>query len=336
MSQHTRPSPASAPDARHRLVRTPGGRIHLVEQGTGPLVLLVHGFPESWYSWRRQLPAIAAAGFRAVAIDVRGYGRSSKPMEVEAYRMLDHIEDNVAVVRALGEETAVIVGHDWGSAIAANSALLRPEIFTAVGLLSVPYAPRNGFRPTDAFSRIGGDEEFYVSYFQRPGRAEAEIEPDVRAWLAGFYAGLSADTMPAAGEDSLFFVPRGAKLSDRFAGDTLPSWLGEADLDFYAGEFERTGLTGALNRYRNADRDWEDLAAWDGAPIGQPSLFLGGALDASLGWMADAVDAYPTTLPGLVSSHVLEGCGHWVQQERPDETNRLLVEWLRALPTRER
>ncbi|WP_066945006.1 alpha/beta fold hydrolase [Streptomyces lushanensis] len=336
MPQHSRPSSAPDRDVRHRLVPTPGGRIHLVEQGTGPLVLLVHGFPESWYSWRHQLPAIAAAGFRAVAVDVRGYGRSSKPAEVEAYRMVEHVEDNVAVVRALGEETAVVVGHDWGSAIAANSALLRPETFTAVGLLSVPYAPRSGFRPTDGFSLIGGDEEFYVSYFQRPGRAEAEIEPDVRAWLAGFYAGLSADTMPAAGEDSLFFVPRGAKLSDRFTGDTLPSWLGEADLDFYAGEFERTGLTGALNRYRNVDRDWEDLAAWDGAPISQPSLFLGGALDASLTWMADAVKAGPTNLPGLVSSHVLEGCGHWIQQERADETSRLLVDWLRVLPAPER
>ncbi|MFF3751521.1 alpha/beta fold hydrolase [Streptomyces sp. NPDC002018] len=325
-------APASLPDRTHRLVDSPAGRIHLVECGAGPLVLLVHGFPESWYSWRHQLPAIAEAGFRAVAVDVRGYGRSSKPAEVEAYRMLDHVDDNVAVVRALGEETAVIVGHDWGSAIAANSALLRPEIFTAVGLLSVPYAPRGGPRPTDAFARIGGDEEFYVSYFQRPGRAEAEIEPGVREWLAGFYAGLSAETMPAAGEDSLFFVPPGARLSDRFPGDTLPSWLSEADLDFYAGEFERTGLTGALNRYRNADRDWEDLAAWDGSAVTQPSLFIGGALDASTTWLADAIENYPATLPGLLSSHVLEGCGHWIQQERADETNRLLVQWLRALP----
>ncbi|MDX6328003.1 MAG: hypothetical protein QOI83_386 [Streptomycetaceae bacterium] len=339
MSQPTRPSsvpwPAPVPDVKHRLVDAPGGRIHLVEQGTGPLVLLVHGFPESWYSWRHQLPAIAAADFRAVAIDVRGYGRSSKPSEVEAYRMLAHVADNAAVVHALGEESAVIVGHDWGSTIAANTALLRPDVFTAVGLLSVPYSPRNEYRPTDAFARIGGDEEFYVSYFQTPGRAEAEIEPDVRAWLAGFYAGLSADTMPAAGESRFFFVPKGAKLADRFTGDTLPSWLTEADLDVYAGEFERTGLTGALNRYRNVDRDWEDLAAWDGAPITQPSLFIGGELDASTTWMADAINAYPVTLPGLISSHILEKCGHWIQQERSDEVNRLLVEWLRALPAEE-
>ncbi|WP_405639149.1 alpha/beta fold hydrolase [Streptomyces sp. NBC_00019] len=317
----------------HRTVAAPAGRLHLVEQGTGPLVLLVHGFPESWYSWRRQLPALAAAGYRAVAIDVRGHGRSSKPTATDAYRMLDLVEDNVAVVRALGEENAVVIGHDWGSTIAAASALLHPEVFRAVGLLSVPYAPPGGPRPTDIFGQIGGPEqEFYVSYFQEPGRAEAEIEPDVRGWLAGFYAALSADTMPEQGEHDPHFVARGGgRLRDRFPTRVLPAWLSEDDLDVYAGEFERTGITGALNRYRNMDRDWEDLAPHRGAPIKQPSLFIGGALDASTTWMSDAIDAYPTTLPGLSASHLLDGCGHWIQQERPDEVNRLLTDWLATL-----
>ncbi|WP_405791768.1 alpha/beta fold hydrolase [Streptomyces sp. NBC_01506] len=336
MSERTTPSAAAPtvtpPTAQHRLVDVPGGRIHLVEQGTGPLVLLVHGFPESWYAWRHQLPALAAAGYRAVAIDVRGYGRSSKPSAVEDYRMLAHVADNVGVVHALGEETATVVGHDWGSNIAASSALLRPDVFTAAALLGVPYAPRGGPRPTEAFAHIGGDEEFYVSYFQTPGRAEAEIEPDVRGWLAGFYAGVSGDTMPPEGEASLFFLPPGGRLRDRFPAGRLPAWLSEADLDYYAGEFERTGPTGALNRYRNVDRDWEDLAAWDGAPITQPSLFIGGGLDASLAWMADAVKNFPTTLPGLIASHIIEGCGHWVQQERADEVNAILTEWLDELP----
>ncbi|MEV7089243.1 alpha/beta hydrolase [Streptomyces sp. NPDC093085] len=322
----------SNPQWHHRMVEVPGGRIHLVEEGTGPLVLLVHGFPESWYSWRHQLHALAAAGYRAVALDVRGYGRSSKPADVASYGMLAHVSDNVGVVRALGEESAVVVGHDWGSPIAANSALLRPDVFTAVGLLSVPYTPRGGLRPTDGFRLIGGDEEFYVSYFQRPGRAEAEVEPDVRGWLARAYAGLSADTMPAEGAERLFFVPEGARLVDRFPAGPLPSWLSEEDLDFYAGEFERGGLTGPLNRYRNVDRDWADLAAWDGAPIRQPSLFIGGARDSSTSWMADAIANFPATLPGLHSSTLLEGCGHWVQQERAEDVNELLVEWLRTLP----
>ncbi|MGW2684613.1 alpha/beta fold hydrolase [Streptomyces sp. NPDC001414] len=318
-------------EGTHRVVSGGGRRIHLVEQGTGPLVLLVHGFPESWYSWRHQLPVLAAAGYRAVAIDVRGYGRSGGPADPDAYRMAELVEDNAFVVRALGEETAVVVGHDWGSVIAANSALLRPDVFRAVGLLSVPYAPRGGPRPSDVFARMGG-EEFYVSYFQKAGRAEAEIEPDVRGWLAGFYAAFSGDTMPGPGAPDPHFVGSGGTLRERFPAGRLPGWLGERDLDVYAGEFERTGLTGALNRYRNMDRDWEDLAAYDGAAITQPSLFAGGGLDASTTWLADAVAAYPVTLPGLVSSHLLDGCGHWIQQERPDEINELLVGWLDALP----
>ncbi|MEU8133489.1 alpha/beta fold hydrolase [Streptodolium elevatio] len=324
----------SAADPRHRTVEAPAGRLHLVEQGTGPLVLLVHGFPESWYSWRNQLPALAAAGYRAAALDVRGYGRSSKPAATRDYRMLALVEDNLAVVRALGEESAVIVGHDWGSNIAAASALVHPEVFRAVGLLSVPYAPPGGPRPTDVFAGMGGDEEFYVSYFQEPGRAETEMEPDVRGWLAGFFAALSADTMPAQDAPDPHFVGRGGRLRDRFPTDRLPGWLTEDDLDVYAGEFERTGMTGALNRYRNMDRDWEDLSRYNGAPVRQPSLFIGGALDASTIWMADAIKAYPATLPGLVSSHLLDGCGHWVQQERPDEVNDLLITWLNsAAPT---
>ncbi|MFI9103493.1 alpha/beta fold hydrolase [Streptomyces fildesensis] len=319
-------------DVVHRMVPAPAGRIHLVEQGTGPLVLLVHGFPECWYSWRHQLPALAAAGYRAVAVDVRGYGRSSRPDDPDAYRMLDLVEDNAAVVHALGERTAVIVGHDWGATIAANSALVRPDVFRAVGLLSVPYAPRGGPRPSEVFAQLGGSEEFYVSYFQRPGRAEAEIEPDVRGWLAGFYAAMSADTMPAPDAPNPHFVHPGGTLRDRFPAGPRPAWLSERDLDVYAGEFERTGLTGALNRYRNMDRDWADLASFDGAPITQPSLFAGGGLDASTTWMTDAIKAYPTTLPGLLSSQILDGCGHWIQQERPAEINRLLTEWLAALP----
>ncbi|MEW2407903.1 alpha/beta fold hydrolase [Streptomyces griseoviridis] len=318
-------------DRTHRLVPSPAGRTHLVEQGEGPLVLLVHGFPESWYSWRRQLPALAAAGYRAAALDVRGYGRSSKPGAVNAYGLRDLVADNVAAVEALGESSAVIVGHDWGATIAATSALLRPDVFRAVGLLSVPYTPPGGPKPSEVFAAMGGPEEFYVSYFQQPGRAEAEIEPDVRGWLGGFYAALSADTMPEPGAPDPHFVTRGGTLRERFPEGRLPHWLTEAELDVYAAEFERSGVTGALNRYRNMDRDWADLADHHGAPVHQPSLFLGGTRDASTTWLADAIEAYPRTLPGLTASHLLDGCGHWLQQERPDETNRHLIDWLRSL-----
>ena len=230
---------------KDHVVDARGVRIHVVEDGEGPLVLLIHGFPESWYSWRYQLPVLARAGYRAAAIDVRGYGRSSAPVETEAYGMLHHVNDNLGVVEALGETTAIVVGHDWGSPIAANSALLRPDVFTAMALLSVPYSPPGRLRPTDSFAAMGGDEEFYINYFQQPGRAEAEIELDVRSWLLGFYITASGEGA-AAGDDggSMATVPRGGMMRDRFRiPEALPPWLGRADLDFYVSEFERTGFS---------------------------------------------------------------------------------------------
>jgi pimeloyl-ACP methyl ester carboxylesterase len=324
---------------RHQVVDARGTRIHCVEEGSGPLVLLVHGFPESWYSWRHQLPVIAEAGFRAVAIDVRGYGRSSAPLEVEAYGMLQHVSDNLGVVEALAGRgsPAIIIGHDWGAPIAAYSALLRPDIFTAVAMLSVPYRPPGGRRPTEAFAELGRqagqDEEFYINYFQEPGRAEREAEIDVRSWLLGFYVAASADGVrSASGGGTIATVARGKMLRDRFpAPGPLPDWLTEDDLGFYAGEFERTGFRGALNRYRNVDRDWQDLQPWKGAPIRVPSLFIGGEKDGPTMWGAGAIARFPDTLPDLRGSHILPGCGHWVQQERADEVNRLLVDWLKSL-----
>ncbi len=228
-----------------------------------------------------------------MAIDVRGYGRSAGPADVAAYGMLAHVADNVGVVRALGAETAAVVGHDWGSPIAAASALLRPDVFTAVGLLSVPYVPPGGPRPTSALAAAGGEEEFYVSYFQEPGRAESEIELDVRGWLAGFYTALSGGGGPAAGY-SVFTVPTGGTMRDRFPeGTTSPRRLGEDDLKVHAREFERTGFTGALNRDRNMDRDRADPAAWDGAVIRQPSRYVAGEPDASTTWLAAAIADHP-------------------------------------------
>jgi pimeloyl-ACP methyl ester carboxylesterase len=316
----------------HRTVNARGIRIHLVEEGAGPMVLLIHGFPESWYSWRHQLPAIAAAGFRAVAIDVRGYGRSSAPLEIEAYGMLHHVNDNLGVVEALGESAAVVVGHDWGSPIAANSALLRPDVFRAVALLSVPYSPPGPRRPTEAFTEMGGDEEFYINYFQEPGRAEAEAEPDVRGWLLGFYIGASGNATRPPDGGTMATVPRGGRLRDRFVvPEQLPAWLTEADVDFYTAEFEGKGFRGALNRYRNVDRDWFDLQPWGRQPITVPSLFIGGERDGPTIWGQRAIERFPETMPGLRGSHILPECGHWVQQERAEEVNDLLVSWLNSL-----
>ncbi len=321
-------------EVQHRLVDALGTRIHVAEMGEGPLVLFVHGFPESWYSWRHQLPAVAEAGFRAAAIDVRGYGRSSKPREIEEYRMIRHVADNLGVVRALGVEQATIIGHDWGAPIAANSALLRPDVFTALGLLSVPYNPRGPLSPNDAFRLLGGDEEFYIEYFQEPGRAEAEIEADLADWLLGFYYSASGEAPPMVpGNGSMATVGPGGTLRERFRWpeDGMPTWLTETDFAHYCNEFERSGITGGLNRYRNVQRDWFDLAAFDGAPINQPSVFIGGEKDGPTIWGAASIARFGETMPNLTKSVIVPGAGHWVQQEAADAVNTELVAFLRTL-----
>ena len=318
---------------RHRIEHVNGIRLHCVEAGEGPLVLLVHGFPESWYSYRHQLAALAAAGHRAVAIDVRGYGRSSAPTAIDAYRMIMKVRDNVELVHALRETSAVVVGHDWGAPIAWNSALLRPDVFRAVAGLSVPWAPPGDRKPSEVFRTMAGAEEVYIEYFQHPGRADAEIEADVRRWLLGFYFSASGDAPrrdPSTG--TMATIAPGAKMIDRFSfPDQLPAWLTQDDLDMYAGEFERTGFTGGLNRYRNVDRDWEDLSAFRGRPIEVPALFIGGDRDGPTIWGAASIERFAVTLPKLYKSVVLPGCGHWTQQERPDEVNALLIEFLGQL-----
>jgi pimeloyl-ACP methyl ester carboxylesterase len=314
------------------VVDVAGTRIHCVEAGTGPLVLLVHGFPESWYSWRHQIPALAEAGYRVVAIDVRGYGRSSKPLPVEEYRMVRLVADNVGLVSSLGAETAIIIGHDWGAPIAWSSAMLRPDVFTAAAGLSVPFAPPSLIRPSIGMRAMAGDEEFYVEYFQEPGRAEAEIEADIRDWLLGFMFSGSGDAPPSGPSGTIATIPRGAKMKDRFRRpDTLPGWLTESDLAMYTEEFQHSGFRGPLNRYRNVDRDWEDLAAFRGAKINVPSLFIGGDRDGPTVWGAPAIAAFAQTLPKLHRSVILEGCGHWTQQERPAEVNAALIDFLRSL-----
>jgi pimeloyl-ACP methyl ester carboxylesterase len=314
----------------HHSVAANGIRLHYVACGSGPTVILVHGFPESWFSWRHQLTALADAGYRAIAVDVRGYGRSSKPVQVDDYRMINNVGDMVGLVGALGCGTATIIGHDWGAPIAWTSALLRPDLFPAVAGLSVPYAPPmppSEPRPTVRMRAMAGDDEFYVEYFQQVGRAEAEIEADVRRWLLGFYWCASGDVRDGP---NIALVERGRQLKDKFVfPEAMPAWLTEADLDVYVREFEYSGFFGPLSRYRNVDRDFVDLAAFAGRPIRQPSLFIGGSRDGPTIWGAAAIQRFSETLPGLYRSEILDGAGHWIQQERAAETNALLIEFLK-------
>ncbi len=320
-------------ELRHRDVETNGIRMHVVEAGPddGPLVVLCHGFPESWYSWRHQLPALAAAGYHAVAPDMRGYGRSDAPADARAYTQLHLVGDVVGLLDALGAPTAVVVGHDWGAPVAWNAALLRPDRFRAVAALSVPWTPRPPLSPLGLMQAMFGGQWFYFLYFQEPGRAEAELDRNVAAFLRGFLFTLSGD----ASADVLRGLaggPESAGMLEHLAQPTaLPAWLGEDDLAFYVAEFERTGFRGGLSWYRAAELSWELTAPWGDARVHQPALFVAGERDGVLGMIPGGVESMPETVPGLRRSLLLPGCGHWTQQERPGEVNAALLDFLGGL-----
>lgn len=303
-------------------------------EGAGPLVILVHGFPESWFSWRHQMGPIAAAGFTACAIDVRGYGGSDKPHPIEAYAMSHLTADVVGVADVLQpDRPAILIGHDWGAPIVWNTALTRPERIAAVAGLSVPYTgvPTRPF--TEVFDTLFTSKNrfFYQAYFQKVGPPEAEAEADVRGFLRKFYFAISGD----APEGSWPQKPADATLLEGLRDPhPFPSWLTEDDLDYYVAEFEQSGFRGPINRYRNHESDFAWLQAYRNRKIQQPALYIGGTKDPAatgFGRMADPVAAMKPFVPNLRGGHMLEGCGHWTQQERPEETTRLIVDWLKAL-----
>ena len=328
-------------EVTHRTVQTNGIRMHVVEQGTGPLVILCHGFPESWYSWRHQIQALAEAGYRVVAPDMRGYGQTDQPDAVEAYSMLHLVGDMVGLLDALGAEQAVIAGHDWGAPVAWHAALLRPDRFRAVIGLSVPFRPRGPSRPTSTMPQTE-DALFYQLYFQQPGVAEADLESDTPRFIRGILYGNSGDGplrehgLPPWGEVGM--VPRQGGVLGRMAGIVspmvaLPSWLTGADLDFYAAEFSRTGFRGGLNWYRNIDRNWELLAPFTGLPVQVPALYMVGELDLTMAFqgMDVLLPNLKRFVPQLRQTIRLPGCGHWTQQERAAEVNAAMIGFLRGL-----
>jgi pimeloyl-ACP methyl ester carboxylesterase len=322
----------------HRTVEANGIRIHVAEQGSGPLVLLCHGFPESWYSWRHQLRALSAAGFHAVAPDMRGYGLTERPIEIERYTLFHLVGDMVGVLDALGEKTAVIVGHDWGAPVAWHAALMRPDRFRAVVGLSVPYRPRGSIAPTTVMPQ-NAEASFYQLYFQAPGVAEAELEADPRISLRKILYSGSGDVPrrkpgspnPSAG---VGMVPRaGGFLTRMPSPEKLPAWLTDADLDFYVQQFMQSGFRGGLNWYRNIDRNWELMAPYAGASVTVPALYMAGDLDLVVAFprMKEVIADLARYIPQLRGTIMLSGCGHWTQQERAGEVNKAMIEFLRSL-----
>jgi len=310
-----------------RTVMANGIRMRIAQAGAGPLVLLLHGFPESWYSWRHQIPALAAAGFRVVAPDQRGYGATEAPTAVESYDILHLVDDAVGLLDDLGEEQAVVVGHDWGAPVAWHCALLHPQRFRAVAALSVPYVGRSPLPPLNMFRAMAGENFFYILYFQQPGVAEDELEADVRATMRRFLYAASGDVTEPL---DFWRKPKTAKFLDGLPDPrTLPPWLTEADLDYFTSEFRRAGFRGGLNWYRNIDRNWQLTAGLVEAKITQPALFIAGERDGVLAMIP--VDAMPPLVPDLRRLVMLPGCGHWTQQERPGEVNAALIEFLKKL-----
>ena len=316
----------------HRSVETNGIRMHIAEAGEGPLVVMCHGFPESWYSWRHQLVALAEAGFHAVAPDQRGYGQTDKPEAIEAYTQLHLVGDIVGLLDALDEEQAVVAGHDWGAPVAWNASVLRPDRFRGVIGLSVPHNAWAGkIPPTEGMKQRFGDRFFYQLYFQEPGKAEAELEADVRRTMRMLLYAASGDAPPG---DGLGNLPRTATFLEGLAdpGEALPGWLSEADLDFFTGEFERAGFRGGLNWYRNIDRNWELMAAFNGKKVTPPSLFVTGDRDLVVAMAGPGfLDRLRESAPNLRDAVMLPGVGHWTQQEAPEAVNDAMIGFLRGL-----
>jgi pimeloyl-ACP methyl ester carboxylesterase len=262
---------------------------------------------------------------------MRGYGGTDAPDDVRAYTTLHHVGDMVGLLDALGASTAVIVGHDWGGPVAWHAAALRPDRFRAVAVLSVPWTSRPPAAPTVAMRMIFDGQWFYFLYFQEPGVAEAELDPNAEEFLRNFLFTLSGDA-PGDLLRGLTGPDVGGGILPRLtAPDELPKWLTAEDLAFYVGEFERTGFRGGLNWYRCLDLTWELSCAYGDMRVHQPALFMAGDRDAVIGMFAGGLATLKDEVPGLRDSIILPGCGHWTQQERPEEVNAALLAFLGGL-----
>jgi pimeloyl-ACP methyl ester carboxylesterase len=317
------------PTIKHRIIEANGLKIHIAEQGSGPLVLLCHGFPESWYSWRHQIPAIAAAGYHAVAPDLRGYGGTDAPPERDSYTIMDLVGDMVGIVAALGEKQATIVGHDWGATVAWHSALLRPDMFPAVVAMSVPYRQRGPVPPLRSL-RQQGLNTYYWIYYQDVGVADAEYDRDPKDTLRRTLYTFSGDA-PHSETNRRILEPGKGALDNTLEPEHLPAWLTESDLDYMATDLKKNGFRNPLNYYRNYDRNWQLLAPWAGAVIRQPALFIAGKEDHVIRGPTGEkqLKDLPTTVPNLKGTVLLDGVGHYVQQERPKEVTAALLDFLR-------
>lgn len=305
-------------------------RIAEAGEAGSPLVILAHGWPESWYSWRHQIPALASAGFRVVAPDMRGYGGTDAPEGIEEYDILHLVEDMTGLAEAFGGGQAVIVGHDWGAVVAWHAALLRPNVFHAVAALSVPHLGRPPAPPTEIWRQRHGGDFYYILYHQEPGVAEREYEGDPEGLLRMLYASPDTPREPPT-------VVGPERTAGGFIGRwgrplELPSWLSDEALNYYVEEFRRAGFRGGLNYYRNFDRNWA-LMEGHSQVVEVPALFAAGSRDLVVAHLGrEEVERRMRPLvPHLEGFLWIDGAGHWIQQEKPEDCNRALLAFLQGL-----
>lgn len=320
------------PGISFRFIETNGIRMRLATMGdSGPLVIMAHGWPESWYSWRHQIQAVAEAGYRVVAPDMRGYGATDAPPNVEDYDIVTLAEDMVGIVDAYGEEQAIIIGHDWGSIVAWNTVLLHPERFSALVAMSVPYSGRAQQSPLESWRSAYGDNFYYILYHQEPGVAEAEYDADPYGLLSRLYLSPDSPREPAQITDR--HRSAGGWIGRLGAPQGLPDWLTQSDLNYFVGQFSEAGFRGGVNYYRNFHRNWEITPQLATARVTVPTLFIAGENDvviagASQGRLQGAMNRVVDDLRDVI---VLPEAGHWIQQELPEETNAAVLSFLRNL-----
>ncbi len=319
-----------------KIVKSNGINIRLAMMGEGPLVIFCHGWPESWYSYRYQLPAVADAGFKAVAYDVRGYGESDKPHEIEAYTMRNMTNDVVGIIDALGYDTAITIGHDWGGPIALNTAALNEDRISATGTLSVPFTGRGPMPTLDLWKEIYKDRFFYQLYFQKEGVAEEEFESDLSRALFMTYTNSDGRGMKFNFEKSQSgSVPEKTKDSTFLEGmemfEDFPNWFTKDDLDYFVSQFEISGLRGPFNRYRAQNIDWHEIPELEGKILEQPAFFITGTLDPVNFFVPSdqsLTDRIKPNYKNLLFAEELESIGHWTQQEAPEEVNSFIIDFL--------
>ena len=324
--------PSSIEGVTFRFIETNGIRMRIAEMGDeGPLVLLAHGWPESWYSWRHQLPALARAGYRVVAPDMRGYGETDAPEAVEDYDIEQLADDMVGIIDEIGVEQAVIVGHDWGAIVAWNSVLLHPSRFSGLVAMSVPYGGRAPQSPIESWQARFGDNFYYILYHQEPGVAEAEYDADPFGLLSRLYLSPDSPRDPPEVTDPLRFA--GGWIKRLGAPREQPAWLTEADLDYYVSQFEQAGFRGGVNYYRNFHRNWEITPQLAEALVTVPTRFIAGERDVVIGGATTEMltASMSRVVPDLRGVVLVPNAGHWVQQEVPEETNAAILEFLEGL-----